>query len=83
MAGGQSSECTMGVDNQRRIINLEQNRTADRSENESDHREMWEAINRIKDRPPVWATVVISVLTCLLGILGTVAVLSGKLATIG
>jgi hypothetical protein len=31
-------------------------------------KDQWEAIKKIQNRPPVWATVVISLLTFLLGI---------------
>lgn len=31
--------------------------------NEDDHKEMWAAINNLRNRLPVWATVVISLLT--------------------
>lgn len=32
-----------------------------------DNKEIWKTIDRIKSRPPVWATAVISVLTALVG----------------
>lgn len=34
---------------------------------EYENKEQWEAINHLRNRPPVWATVVISLLTFLLG----------------
>lgn len=49
-------ECRAGVDHRRRIMSLET----------SDER-LWEAIDKLRNRPPVWATAVISLLTFLLG----------------
>lgn len=34
---------------------------------EEDTKEQWTAINKLRDRPPVWVTFVISLLTFLLG----------------
>lgn len=48
--------CSAGIDHRRRIIELE----------ESD-RNQWEAIEKLRNRLPVWATVIISLLTFLLG----------------
>lgn len=39
----------------------------DMDKNEQDHNEMWTAINNLRNRLPVWATVVIALLTGLLG----------------
>lgn len=36
---------------------------------EADTKDQWMAINKIMNRPPVWATVVISLLTFLVGLL--------------
>jgi hypothetical protein len=48
--------CGAGIDHRRRIIRLEQSDS-----------EQWETINQLRNRPPVWATAVISLLTFLLG----------------
>ena len=55
-----------------RLENLEHNRD-----------EMWEAIEKLRNRLPVWATVVISVLTFGLGASLTYAALAVKLAQAG
>lgn len=49
-------QCAAGVDTRRRVIELE----------ESDDRQ-WQAIEKLQNRLPTWATVVISLLTFLLG----------------
>jgi len=54
--GAPVTECPTGVDNRRRIINLEVS-----------DRDQWEAINHLQNRLPTWATLVISLLTFLLG----------------
>lgn len=48
--------CGAGIDHRRRIIRLEQSDA-----------EQWDTINQLRNRPPVWATAVISLLTFLLG----------------
>lgn len=58
--------CGAGIDNRRRIINLEQS-----------DKQQWTAINQLKNRPPVWATAVISLLTFLLGCSLTYAAIRG------
>lgn len=49
-------KCAAGVDNRRRLLSLEK-----------DNEEQWEVINQLRNRPPVWATAIISLLTFLLG----------------
>jgi len=46
--------------------------------NAQDHGKMWDAIDHLRNRLPVWATVVISVLTFICGILVTLAGLAKK-----
>jgi hypothetical protein len=48
--------CSAGVDHRRRIMYLEK---------END--DQWTVINQLRNRLPVWATIVISLLTFLLG----------------
>lgn len=43
-----------------------------------DHKYIWEALEEIRKRPPVWCTAVISLLTFLLGIAVTVASIALK-----
>lgn len=42
----------------------------------------WTEINHIKNRPPVWCTVVIAVLSALLGSVLTYATLAVRIATV-
>lgn len=45
---------------------------------EKETEDQWTAINRLRDRLPVWGTVVISLLTFLLGCALTYARMAGK-----
>ena len=45
---------------------------------EGDTKEQWTAINQLRNRLPVWATIVISLLTLLLGATATYAGLAVK-----
>ncbi len=36
--------------------------------------DQWTAINNLRNRPPVWATVILMTLSALVGVLGTLAV---------
>jgi len=65
--------CTKGVELQQRVISLE----ADDAENKEVHSEMWSAIDKLRNRPPLWATAIISLLTFLCGVLGTWAKMKG------
>ena len=49
-------KCNAGVDTRRRVIELEKQNT-----------EQWDAINQLRNRLPVWATIGFSLLTFLLG----------------
>ncbi|MBA7608067.1 hypothetical protein ES703_15242 [subsurface metagenome] len=49
-------QCAAGVDTRRRVIELEKN-----------DEDQWDAINQLRNRLPVWATMIISLLTFLLG----------------
>lgn len=49
-------KCGAGIDHRRRIIKLEE-----------DNEDQWKVINQLRNRPPVWATAIISLLTFLLG----------------
>lgn len=50
---------------------------------ESDNVEQWTAINQLRNRLPVWATIVISLLTFLLGATATYAGLAIKVVESG
>lgn len=65
--GNIKPRCGAGIDNRRRIIELEKSRD-----------ELWSAIDKLRNRPPVWATAIISLLTFLLGCSLTYAALNGR-----
>lgn len=56
-----------------RVTGLEQARVEDVRTNREAHAELWTNLNRIRDRPPVWATAVISILMFGLGVAATLA----------
>ena len=66
------TDCTVGVDVQRRVTHLE----------DSDSKQ-WDTIERLQNRLPVWATLFIAGLSCLLGSALTYAGLVVKIANIG
>ncbi len=47
---------------------------------EKDNTDQWAAIDKLRNRPPVWATVVISVLTFALGFTLNYAVMAARMA---
>ena len=51
-----NGECTVGADLSARVKNLEEDRD-----------EVWSAINLLRNRLPVWATVVLMAMSALLG----------------
>ena len=50
---------------------------------EEDRKEQWKSIDKLRNRPPIWATVVIALLTGLLGASATYASLAVKIAQMG
>lgn len=56
-----------------RVDGLERLREQDGSANTAAHAEIWSSVNRIRERPPVWATAAISLLTFALGVAITLA----------
>lgn len=64
-----NGDCVVGAKHEEAIKALQK-----RGEelHEVDERQ-WEAINSLRNRPPVWTTVVISVLTFIAGILSALA----------
>ena len=47
-----------------------------------DTHDQWAEINRIKNRPPIWCTAVIAILSALLGSVSTYAALAIKLTAV-
>ena len=72
MAEDMTPKCAAGVDTRRRVIRLE-----------TDNEDQWNAINKLRDRLPVWATLLFSVISLLLGGALTYAALAGRLAQVG
>ena len=66
--------CGVGIDNRRRIMALEkaQESTWTALDNLREHLE--ESMDRLRNRLPVWATLVISILTGLVGVLLALAI---------
>lgn len=62
-------DCTIGATHTADIASLQ--RLAE--ENREDHTRMWDAMDKLKNRLPLWATLVISILMAVLGILATMA----------
>lgn len=54
--------------------------TAQLAELQKDKDEQWDAINALRNRLPTWATIVISLLTFLLGCSVTLAALASRLS---
>ena len=50
---------------------------------ESDTEKQWTVLDKLRNRPPIWATVVIALLTGLLGASATYAGLAFKIAQLG
>jgi len=48
---------------------------------EANNKKQWEVLDKLRNRPPVWVTVVISLLTFLLGCAVTCAGIAVRLAT--
>ena len=68
-----NGECTLGATHGAEIIALKE---TTKSLHDVDE-DQWRAINVLRNRLPAWATAVISLLTFLCGILGTLATLKG------
>lgn len=60
-----NDDCTIGAELRARVGGHDEKFHA----NEGEHERMWEAIDKLRNRPPVWATGVISLLTFLCGVL--------------
>ena len=50
---------------------------------EDDTEKQWTVLDKLRNRPPIWATVVIALLTGLLGASATYATLAVKIAQLG
>ena len=50
---------------------------------EDDTEKQWDVLDKLRNRPPIWATVVIALLTGLLGASATYASLAVKIAQMG
>jgi len=61
--------CAGGMVTAQRVTTLERAHAEDQAE----HTRLWEVIERVQNRPPVWATVVIGILTGLVGLFAGIA----------
>jgi hypothetical protein len=66
MANG---DCVVGARHEAEIVALQE----DNRRQDAVDKEQWDAINALRNRLPLWATLVISLLTGLLGFLATIA----------
>ncbi len=69
-----TANCGVGIDNRRRIMTLE---ASDRDQWSALHdirRHMDESMERLRNRLPVWATLAMSILTGLVGVLLALAI---------
>jgi len=66
--------CGVGIDNRRRIMALEKSQESTWSALDNLRAHLDESMDRLRNRLPVWATLVISVLTGLVGVLLALAI---------
>jgi len=69
-----TNSCGVGIDNRRRIIALEKSDEGQWTALEHLRAHLDESMDRLRNRLPVWATLVISVLTGLVGVLLALAI---------
>lgn len=58
-------QCNAGIDTRRRVQNLEMQMQSTIARNQAEHDSLWQSINAIQNRPPVWCTALIALLTAL------------------
>jgi len=71
------NSCGVGIDNRRRIIALEKSDEGQWTALEHLRAHMDEAMDRLRNRLPVWATLVMSILTGIVGVLLALAIKGG------
>jgi len=72
-----ATNCGVGIDNRRRIIVLEKSQDDQWSALEHLRAHTDEAMDKLRNRLPVWATLVMSILTGIVGVLLSLAIKSG------
>lgn len=82
MANGNGTQdptttCGVGIDNRRRIIALEKSDESQWTALEHLRAHMDEAMDKLRNRLPVWATLVMSILTGIVGVLLALAIEGG------
>ena len=64
-----ANNCGVGIDNRRRIMNLEKSEEGQWTALSELRGHMDESMDKLRNRLPTWATLVMSILTGLLGVL--------------
>lgn len=68
-----NGECTVGAELRARVVGHD----LTLRQNTEEHQELWEAVEKLRNRPPIWATTVISLLSFACGALLTYAKMQG------
>lgn len=68
------TNCGVGIDNRRRIMALEKSQEGTWTALDNLREHMDESMERLRNRLPVWATLAISILTGLVGVLLALAI---------
>ena len=69
-----NEDCTVGVELKQRVI-AEEGRSI---QNERDHAKLWDDIDKLRNRLPIWATGVMSLLSFTCGVLGTLLAVAAR-----
>lgn len=72
-----TSNCGVGIDNRRRIMVLEKSQDDQWTALDHLRAHMDESMDKLRNRLPVWATLVMSILTGIVGVLLALAIKSG------
>lgn len=59
-------KCSAGIDTRRRVQNLEVQMEHGTERNEKEHDSIWNSITGVRNRPPIWCTALIALLTALM-----------------
>ena len=66
-----NGECVVGATNAANIKALSEAQALSQTSLHEVDEQQWEAINKIRDRLPAWATALLMILTGIVGVLGT------------
>ena len=70
--GEATNNCVLGNRNEANIMSLKHDLDEERIVRKAANEEQWETINRIANRPPVWATMLLSGLSAIAAAVGAV-----------